>query len=301
MTSSDGAPPMRWLNDHCKLFDPAVYGPDFRMRCNHAGCSMRAAEEDADLVLDICDNSPRGKITITSSSDEEEAPPPPAAMLVDEEAEASDISEDDGDISLDESDEDFVDNSEQDPVDHAAVASATAVIEARTAEEEAQAAAERARQLQEREAEEAEERDERREQKARERQAAEERRRRQAAEEARRLQDEVSVRAAREELEARQDSGIHLHVILLKFQETPRVLAAPGIFQSASSLYIDRGGSKIYVGGDQRTAGFQLLDTVKTGSGPLGKTFCLSTVDTIDQGVAAGLTFEPENKLEQTD
>jgi hypothetical protein len=299
MTSSDGAPPMRWLNEHCTLFDPAVYGSDFRMRCNHASCSVSAAKEDADLGLDIGDNAPRGKITFSSSSDEEEAPPAP--MLVDAEAEASDISGDESDISLDESDEDFVDDGEQASVDHAAVASATAAIEARTAEEEAQAAAERARQLQAREAEEEEERDERRAQKARERQVVEERRQREAADEARRLQDEASVRAAREELEARQDSGIHIHVILLKYQETPRVLAAPGIFQSDSSLWIDRGGSKIYVGGDQRTAGFQLLDTVKTESGPLGKTFCLSTVDTIDQGVAAGLVFEPENKLEQTD
>ena len=300
MASSGGAPPMRWLNGRCTLFSPAVYGPDFRMRCNHEGCSVRAAE-DADLELDIGDDSPRGKITIASSSDEEgEAPAPPAPMLVDAEAEASDLSGDESDVSLDESDEQFVDDSEQDPVDHAAVASATAAIEARTAEEEARAAAERAQHLKEQEAEEAEEREERRAQKVREREAVEERRQREAAEEARRLQDEASVRAAREELAARQDSGIHLHVIMLKFQETPRVIAAPGIFQSDSSLYIDRGGSKIYMGGDNRTAGFQLLGTVKTGSGPLGKTFCLSTIDTIDQGSAAGLTFEPENKLEQT-
>ena len=145
MAISDGAPPMRWMNERCTMFSPAVYGPDFRMRCNHAGCSVRVAEEDADLGLDIGDESPRGKITITSSSDEEEeGQAPPAPMLVDAEADASDLSGDDGDISLDESDEDFVDDSEQSSVDHAAVASATEEIEARAAEEEAQAAAERA-------------------------------------------------------------------------------------------------------------------------------------------------------------
>ena len=45
MTSLGGAPPMRWLNERCTLFSPAVYGPDFRMRCNHAGCWVRVAED----------------------------------------------------------------------------------------------------------------------------------------------------------------------------------------------------------------------------------------------------------------
>ena len=85
------------------------------------------------------------------------------------------------------------------------------------AEEETRAAAERAQHLREQEAEEAGEREERRAQKAHGRQAAEEQRQRLAAEEARRLRDEASVRAAREELAARQDSGIHLHVIMLKY------------------------------------------------------------------------------------
>eukprot|EP01043_Picozoa_sp_COSAG02_P045179 COSAG02_NODE_4107_length_5769_cov_7.499471_4_plen_243_part_00 len=56
--TSDGAPPMRWMNERCTMFSPAVYGPDFRMRCNHVGCSVRAAEEDAEifhaLALHVC-------------------------------------------------------------------------------------------------------------------------------------------------------------------------------------------------------------------------------------------------------
>jgi len=71
----------------------------------------------------------------TSSSDAEaEGQAPPAPMLVDEAAAASDLSGDDGDISLDESDQEFVDDSEQPAVDHATTTSAAAEIEARNAE-----------------------------------------------------------------------------------------------------------------------------------------------------------------------
>ena len=93
------------------------------------------AADDLDLDLEIVDNSPQGKIIFTSSSSEDEDEAPLATRR--------NLSGDESDISLDESDQDFVDDSDQPPVDHAAVASATAEIEARTAEEEARAATER--------------------------------------------------------------------------------------------------------------------------------------------------------------
>eukprot|EP01046_Picozoa_sp_COSAG06_P060488 COSAG06_NODE_12888_length_1316_cov_1.458505_2_plen_181_part_00 len=74
----------------------------------------------------------------TSSSDVEvEGQAPPTPMLVDEVAVASDLSGDDGDISLDESDQEFVDDSEQPTMDHATTTLATVEIEVWNAEEQA--------------------------------------------------------------------------------------------------------------------------------------------------------------------